>query len=159
LWKAAARFLLTAQEADGPEADLPGPDGKPSGEKARARGFGVLPGDPAELELTLDVLSALLLVREHAKLTGKLEKNVETALRDGFAWLGLHFTGYSNFRLLVCAKRLGMLSKRRFLGTLDWKAEGLKFIGFQEASRGYLVADAPRRVAFTLYFLSPRFLY
>jgi len=48
LWKAAAKFLISTQEKEGEEVDLLGPDGKSAEKKARARGFGVLPGDPAE---------------------------------------------------------------------------------------------------------------
>ncbi len=157
-WKAAAKFLISVQEKEGPEAEIPGPDGKPSGRKAKARGFGVLPGDPAELELTMEVMSALVLCAESGKASGPFRKEIDEALDSGWAWLGLKFKGFSNFNLLASAKRLGKLSARTHIGGVDWAAEGLKFIGFQDESRQYLVPDCARRIAFTFYFLSPRFL-
>ena len=158
IWKAAGNFLLTTQQEDGPPVDLLGPDGKASDKKAHARGFGVLPGDPPELELTMDVLSALHLVRENGKLSGKIAKEMDQAIDDGFAWLQLNFKGYQNFALLVCARRLGVISGRDHLGEFDWKQEGLKFIGYQKETRGYIAHDVARRIAYTLFFLSKRFI-
>lgn len=158
LWKAAGRFLLACQEESGPEVVLRKPDGTEGEEKARARGFGVLPGDPAGLALTFDCLSALHLVLEHGKPSGSDRKKLEAALRDGLAWIQVHFQGFSDFGLLVSVKRLGRLLGRDCFGTLDWRKEGRKFLGYQDQERGYLAPDASRRIGFTFFFLSPRFL-
>jgi hypothetical protein len=159
VWKSAGKFLLAVQEENGPELTLLGPDGKPTEQKAHARGFGVLPGDPAELALTFDVLSALHLVLTFGKASAKFTVEIEDAIRDGLGWLQLNFHGYPDFELLVSAKRLGHIADRQFIGELDWHAEGLKFIGYQDKARGFLAADSSRRIAFTFFFLSPRFLF
>ena len=138
--------------------DLLGPDGKSAGKKAMARGFGVLPGDPAELELTMKVLCALHRAREHGKLSGSLAKELDASIDDGFAWLQLHFKGFDRFPLLVLARRLGVIFGRDHVGTVPWKEEGLKFLGFQGGTRGYVGPDCSRRIACTLYFLAKRFL-
>ncbi|MHC4777037.1 MAG: hypothetical protein ACYTFG_00520 [Planctomycetota bacterium] len=158
IWKAAGAFLLTTREKEGPEVDLLGPDGKPSGKKIEARGFGLLPDNPAELQLTMDVLSALHLVRENGKLSGKIAKEVDQAIEEGLAWLQTEFKGFQNFEQLVSAKRLGLLSARDFIGEIDWKQEGLKFIGYQNETRGYIANDCARRIAATLFFMGKRFL-
>ncbi len=158
VWKAAAKFLISTQEEKGPETDAAGPDGKPSGKKVKALGFGVTPGDRAQLDVTLEVMSALHLCLEEAKAAGALKKEIDEAIESGWAWLTLHFKGYSDFGILAAARRLGTLSGRTHIGQLDWNQEGLKFIGFQDESRGYLSPDCSRKIAFTFYFLSTRFL-
>ncbi|MHC4600945.1 MAG: hypothetical protein ACYS47_18285, partial [Planctomycetota bacterium] len=158
IWKAAGAFLLTTQQKDGPAVNPLGPDGQPSDKEAHARGFGLLPGDPPELEVTMSVLSALHLVRVNGKLSGKIAKAVDRAIEDGFAWVQLHFKGYQNFAQLAAAKTLGAVSGRDRLGALDWKQEGLKFIGYQKETRGYIANDCARRIAHTLFFLSKRFI-
>jgi hypothetical protein len=158
VWDSAARLLLSMQEEKGPEADLLGPDGKPAGRKARARGFGVLPGDPAEVETTLDALSALHRAREHGKLPGKLKEEVERAIDDGFAWLQGNFQFYPTFTSLVSAKRLGVIAGREFLGELRWKEEGMKFIGLMDSKREFLGAECTRRIACAFFFMSDQIL-
>ena len=58
----------------------------------------------------------------------------------------------------MCAKRLGVISGRDYLGEIDWKQEGLKFIGYQKEKRGYIAHDCARRIAYTLFFLNKRFI-
>jgi hypothetical protein len=158
VWDAAVRFLLTTQEEGGPETDLLGPDGKPAGRKATARGFGLLPGDPAEVEVTMDALAALHRAREHGKLPGKLKEEVEKAIDDAFAWLQTNFCGYTTFPSLVSARRLGAVTGREILGGLKWKEEGLKFIALMDSKREFLGADCTRRIACAFYFLSDQVL-
>jgi len=147
LWARAADHLLDEQERKGPAVGRYDPN-SPYGEMAKdsARGWGYTRNTAATGSMTAGCLSALVICRSEllgsAAAPPALDGKILQAVRDGAAWLGLHFTVEENpgpagtpavkevwhYYYLYGLERAGVLSGLVLFGRRDWYLEGAQFL-------------------------------
>lgn len=143
VWLPCLRFLLGAQEEEGPEVTVSRffRDGKYERrqvEEAEARGFGYVLDRPPTGSMTSAGLCAMILCRNALSRSRTFRqsyrKKTERAIRDALAWLEEHYTidenvfagrawlNYYRFNL----ERAGVLLDQRYVGTRDWYEDGAR---------------------------------
>ncbi|MDH3590358.1 MAG: NPCBM/NEW2 domain-containing protein [Planctomycetota bacterium] len=141
VWLPALRFILKAQEQDGPAVEVSryfrsGRYVRRHVEKGKARGFAYqLDGRPTG-SMTSAGLCSLVLCQAALYRTQKYQENyrrrTRTGIRDALAWLEEYYdlsanpfygTAWLNYYLFNL-ERVGVLLDQRYLGTRDWYREG-----------------------------------
>jgi hypothetical protein len=155
-WARAADHLLDEQERKGPAvgrfepapATDAGYGAPPLREVAKdqARGWGYTAGTPATGSMTAGCLSSLAICRSELLGTtlwpAALDRKAVQAVRDGVAWLGLHFTVRGNpgpggapavhevwhYYYLYGLERAGVLTGLPLFERHDWYLEGAQHL-------------------------------
>jgi len=163
LWLKALHHFLDAQERKGPEVvrrerkegggDAYGPTTSAAG-RDRARGWGYGDGDPATGSMTSGGVSSLAICREECRgkqgFTGQDDAQAERGIRDGIAWLGLHFTVKENpgpkdapmgremwqYYYIYGLERAGILAGVAMMADHDWYREGAEYLVENQAQEG-----------------------
>lgn len=173
VWLRSLQHFLDAQDAKGaevPRFDPSGAAGKRSGDATsarvadHARGWGYQKDGSSYGSMTAGGVGSVVICRSELlgtpAMTKPLEARSETSLRDGLAWLGLHFTVRSNpgprgsmagpswhFYYLYALERAGVLAGVDWMADHDWYGEGAEYLcGVQSASGGWnptLLFDVP----------------
>jgi hypothetical protein len=174
-WRKAAAYVLAMQEKDGLDAPVwvqnetwePGEAEPPrfvEAAKARARGWGYLPGENELItgSMTAAGVTCLALVKERLWAMGKLDaglrRDIDRGLLDGLAWLSENFTVTENptpggasmwhYYYLYGLERAGVKTGSRFIGQHDWYREGAEhLLGAQLDTGGWKEADGTVRPA------------
>jgi hypothetical protein len=169
VWLPALRYVLRAQEKDGPKVSVSryfrsGRYVRRRTEKAKARGFGYQRRSRATGSMTSAGICSLILCRAALGRNPTFRQNyrekTRAALRDALAWLEEYYDiGVNPFRggtwweyYLFNLERVGVLMDQRYLGTHDWYQEGaerLLAVQAQDGSFGGGVINT----AFALLFL------
>lgn len=168
LWRAALRGLLLLQDVRGPEVELVEQTVRDryvmrSKTPAEARGFhynrrrkhgplgeNTLWEQPATGSMTTAGVAGIAICSEglwrSRRFTGAERKRVADAIRDGVAWLQVHFSVSENpehpaqrhhHYYLYGLERMGMIVGRRWVGDHDWYKEGADLLlARQEPVRG-----------------------
>jgi hypothetical protein len=88
---------------------------------------------------------ALSELRGRGALSGMLRKKSQTAMKDGLAWLDLHFTVQENpkrpdrrwhFYYLYGIERAAVLTSQRSIGKHDWYREGAEYLIANQSGDG-----------------------
>jgi len=153
-----AESYLRVQQKKGPrvelalvEADSEGKTGAKQMAEARGWPYYDHPLDPIYGSMTAGGLSSLVILDalrrrlNDSKYDARERARVKTALRDGWAWLQLHWTVKGNpthgrdwlYYFLYGLERCGMLDGVARLGEHDWYAEGATLLISNQTSGGY----------------------
>jgi len=141
VWLKVLRFLIGAQEKDGPRVQVSRYERRKNFiyrryENARARGFTyTLTSQPATGSMTSAGICALILCQQalyrNTKYQQSYKGKTRAAIRDGLAWIEEYYTVEENpFKsswwtyYLFNLERAGVLLDTRFIGTRDWYREG-----------------------------------
>jgi Prenyltransferase and squalene oxidase repeat len=141
VWEDALRAHLSLQEQEGPEVavrvnEVRGDYRVEWTERAHARGFGYTGQMAATGSMTTAGLSGLLICQSELwssrHFGGRSRQQTRDAIRDGFAWLQVHYTVDENpvsgaawhYYYLYGLERAGVLSSTRFVGGHDWYLDG-----------------------------------
>jgi hypothetical protein len=155
VWEKALRHLLQCQEPRGPEVirreRVDGGGGAYGSTtravgRDRARGWGYGDGDPATGSMTSAGVSSLAICRSELQGTPGFKKREDDeavqGIRDGIAWLGLHFTVTENpgppnapmaakrwhYYYLYGLERAGILAGVLLMAEHDWYREGAEYL-------------------------------
>ncbi|MHC4958304.1 MAG: NPCBM/NEW2 domain-containing protein [Planctomycetota bacterium] len=139
VWLPALKFLLGAQEKDGPRVLVSryitrGKFLRRRYERAKARGFGYQINTQATGSMTSAGLCSLILCHQALYRSGRntVSDRTRVGIRDALAWLeeyyeidenpfvGRNWWHYYLFNL----ERAGVLLDQRYIGTRDWYREG-----------------------------------
>jgi hypothetical protein len=185
VWTNAVRHYVEAQESSGPAVDSkeePGGPDRPVGPPyAFARGWcynafeAPLAGSGYKMtavtgSMTCAGLTALVLSVEGAgwqNLSDDLTFKVKDAIRDGLAWLDLHWTVESNtncseklwhYYFLAGLERAAALTASDRIGSHDWFKEGAAYLLDAQDEEGFWddpnCAGPVANTCFALLFLS-----
>lgn len=182
-WERALRHLLQCQERSGPEVirreRVDGGGGAYGSTtravgRDRARGWGYHDGDPATGSMTSGGVSSMAICRSELRGTPGFKRReddeAEQSIRDGIAWLGLHFTVTENpgpknapmgreswqYYYLYGLERAGILAGVFLMAEHDWYREGAEYLvrvqrkdgsWSQRALPEELPTDFPRDIA------------
>ncbi len=168
VWLPTLRFLLGAQEVEGPKVTVSryfraGKFMRRRTERALARGFGYQLNTPPTGSMTSAGLCAL--IQCQAALGSRtrfrpFRERTRRAVRDALAWLEEYYDLTKNpFRgrdwwtyYLFNIERVGVLLDQRYLGTRDWYREGAELLmGIQRKGGRFGAAEVD--TAFALLFL------
>ena len=145
-WAKAAEHLLDQQEKKGPAVARWEPGGRYAEVKDAARGWGYTRGTAATGSMTAGCLSSLVICRSELigtpAWTAAEDAKVVQSIRDGAAWLGLHFSVDHNpgpggvpavkevwhYYWLYAVERAGVLSGLSRFGRREWYPEGARFL-------------------------------
>jgi len=173
VWLPALRYLLGAQQREGPAVEVSryfrvGKFMRRRSERASARGFGyTLDGGPTG-SMTSAGLCALILCQQalyrNAAFQRGLKEKTRSAIRDALAWLEEYYEIAENpfgegsrwwYYYLYNLERAGVLLDQRYLGTRDWYLEGAELIlGRQSPDGAFGVNEkSTTDTAFALLFL------
>jgi hypothetical protein len=163
LWKRAMEHLLDYQEKKGPPVGRfePGSATDGSGHpvlyevaKDHARGWGYARNMPATGSMTAGCVSSLVICRSELLGTGahaaEQDRRAVQGIRDGVAWLGLHFTVSGNpgpagapamheawhYYYLYGLERAGVLSGLVLFEQRDWYLEGAQLLLDEQRDNG-----------------------
>jgi hypothetical protein len=152
-----AESYLRVQQKKGPrvelalvEADAEGKTGARQIAEARGWPYYDHPADPIYGSMTAGGISSLVILDALRRRLGdpkydaRERARVKTALRDGWAWLQLHWTVKGNpvhgrdwtYYFLYGLERCGMLDGVTRLGEHDWYAEGATLLISNQVSAG-----------------------
>ncbi|MHC4550646.1 MAG: NPCBM/NEW2 domain-containing protein [Planctomycetota bacterium] len=169
VWLPALRYVLAAQEGDGPAVSVSryfrsGDFERRRTERAKARGFGYALKSRPTGSMTSAGLCSLILCRAALRGRQNFEINwsgrTRAGIRDALAWLEEYYDLDVNpFRgrvwweyYLFNIERVGVLLDQRYLGVHDWYREGAEKLmavqGFDGCIGGNIV-----NTAFALLFL------
>lgn len=154
-WQRALDHLLQCQETKGPEVlrkerfegggDAYGTVTRAVG-RDRARGWGYFDATDATGSMTSGGVSSLALCRAELRRRNRINERddaaAERGVRDGIAWLGLHFTVTENpgprgapmhreawqYYYLYGLERAGILGGVALMGEHDWYREGAEYL-------------------------------
>lgn len=174
-WRNAGGHVLGLQESDGLDAPVwieneawePGEEQPPrfvEATRARARGWGYLPGENQLVtgSMTAAGVTCLAIVKERlwalGKLDAELRRRLDAGLLDGLAWLGENFTVTENptpggasmwhYYYLYGLERAGARTGARHFGRQDWYREGARhLLAAQQPHGGWKEADGTVRPA------------
>lgn len=161
VWVRAIDHLLIQQEDKGPAVGRYEP-GSDYGELAKdeARGWGYTRGTAATGSMTAGCLSSMVICRSELLGTpnypASLDAKVLRSIRDGAAWLGLHFTVEGNpgpagtpavkeiwhHYWLYGLERAGVLSGLVLFARRDWYLEGSQFLVDGQRDNGSWLGQA-----------------
>ncbi len=161
VWARAVDHLLGQQEGKGPPVGRYEP-GSAYGEMAKdaARGWGYTRGTAATGSMTAGCLSSMVICRSELlgapNYPAPLDAKVLQSVRDGAAWLGLHFTVEGNpgpagtpavkeiwhHYFLYALERAGVLSGLVFFVRRDWYLEGAQFLVDSQRDNGSWLGQA-----------------
>ena len=167
VWLKALRYILGAQEKDGPAVLVSryfkaGKFMRRRSERGKARGFGYQIGARSTGSMTSAGLCSLVLCHQalfRSSRYGNLREKTRTAIRDALAWLeeyydietnpfhGASWWDYYLFNL----ERAGVLLDQRYIGTRDWYQEGSEAFMRRQAKSGAVLAG-PVGTSFALLF-------
>jgi len=167
-WLPALRFLLGAQEAEGPEVVVSryfrhGRYMRRKVERAQARGFGYRLESRPTGAMTSAGLCSLVLCQQALERNGIFVHNFKRRTRDGvrdaLAWLEEYYDLEDNpFQpgawwayYLFNVERAGVLLDQRYIGTRDWYEEGSE-LPVNKQRRGGAVGGGVVDTAFALLF-------
>ncbi len=169
VWLRAAEQILDHQERRGPpvgrfEAAGVGQEGTGAGglreaAKDAARGWGYRGAMPATGSMTAGGVSSLVVCR--SELLGapgwgaEADRRAVKGIRDGLAWLGLHFTVAENpgppgamafheiwqYYFLYGLERAGVLAGVSLMERHDWYLEGARFLLGAQGDAGSWISD------------------
>lgn len=146
VWVDALAFLLGHQEADGPEVEVRANEVRGAyriewKEKAKARGFRYVAGrSPLTGSMTTAGAACLMICQSQLwksrKFGAEDRQRTRVGVRDALAWMQLHFDVTRNpgggpqwhYYYLYGLERLGILAHTRFVGKVDWYAEGAELL-------------------------------
>lgn len=173
-WIDAAQYFLRGQERDGPrierfEPRRPGETGTRTWD--RARGFGYYSPMPSRAggqpygSMTVGGISSLAIVQ--SELDGErgvpraLDRDIETGIHDGIAWMGRHFTVTTNpghqgwhYYYLYGLERAGRIAGVDWMGEHDWYGKGaLYLVEAQHVEHGGFWRDGGSDVLNTCFAL------
>jgi len=173
VWLPALRYLLGAQEREGPAVEVSryfrmGNYMRRRSERANARGFGyTLESEPTGA-MTSAGLCALILCQQalykNAAFQRAFREKTRSAIRDALSWLEEYYEIAENpfaegsrwwYYYLYNLERAGVLLDQRYLGTRDWYFEGAELILSKQGSDGSfgVVERNSTDTAFALLFL------
>ena len=150
VFRRALKYVLDNQEKSGPEVDLwtDNPAWSPGEErygrlipigKARARGWGYMPGSGATGSMTTAGIASLAIITERLRdqevLAPEERKGIDVALRDGVGWFSKRFAVDRNpgspswhYYYLYGLERAGDMLGLRYFGEHDWYREGAEVL-------------------------------
>lgn len=167
-WLGALRYVLGAQEKEGPDVRVSryfkqGEFLRRRTERARARGFGYTLSSKATGAMTSAGLCSLVLCQQalerNAKFQSSYRRRTREGIRDALAWLEEYYDLEQNpFQpsawwayYLFNVERVGVLLDQRYIGTRDWYEEGSKLLLGKQRKNGR-VAGGVTDTAFALLF-------
>jgi len=167
VWLRALRYLLGAQEKQGPPVEVSryfraGAFMRRRSESAQARGFGYRIGSRPTGSMTSAGLCSLILCRQALHRSARFQtvrKRTRAGIRDALAWLEEYYDVSVNpfygdtwwDYYLFNLERVGVLLDERFIGTRDWYREGSLALMKRQAPNG-AVRNGPVGTAFALLF-------
>jgi len=165
VWDSALKFILGAQEKQGPKMQVSryfrqGRYLRRRNERAQARGFAYTLGGRPTGAMTSAGLCSLVLCQAALRRSSATSPRIRAGIRDSLAWLEEYYAVDENpfhndawwTYYLFNLERVGVLLDQRFIGTRDWYKEGALLLLQRQASGGRFgsgVADT----AFALLFL------
>jgi hypothetical protein len=175
VWTQALDFLLSHQEATGPEVEIRANEVRGDyriewKEKALARGFRYVKaeggrGSPVTGAMTTAGAAGLLICQSQLwksrKFGAEARAKTRTAIRDAFAWMQKNFAVESNpglamahhYYYLYGLERMGILAHTRFVGKADWYLEGAEVLLFEQDPPGSWQEGNLVDTCFALLFL------
>jgi len=170
VWLDALEFLLGYQEQDGREVEIRvnevhGDYRIEWKEKAKARGFPYVPRSRPTGSMTTAGLACLLICQSELwgsrSFTTRLRERTRDAVRDGFAWMQLHYTVHENpemgrahhYYYLYGLERAGILAHVRYVGEADWYLDGAELLLAAQAGDGSWRLRGVVDTCFALLFL------
>jgi hypothetical protein len=167
VWLSALAGVLETQDAKGEEVELTwdevrGRYAVRQKEKVQTRPFRyrdgkkdgplgekTVPTSDATGSMTTAGVACVAICREalwgSRRFNGKLRKRTSRSMRDGMAWLQVHFSvttnpghpaGSHHLYYLYGLERMGMLADRRFIGSHDWYKEGAELLLSKQTAAG-----------------------
>ncbi len=145
-WRDALQHFVSSQETQGPAA-FAGPEmtsrkGSTGSRPTDAsRGWGYTEGGAAYGSMTAGAVGSVVICRSElvgtSGMPAGLDSRAEKSIRDGLAWLGMHFSVKTNpgppstmagpgwhFYYLYAVERAGVLAGVDWMGDRDWYGEG-----------------------------------
>jgi hypothetical protein len=171
VWQDALAFLLTYQDADGPEVSLRANEVRGAyriewSEKAKARGFRYATAkNPLTGAMTTAGAAGLAICQSELwksrKFGAEQRARTREALRDAMAWMQKSFAVTENpglgathhYYYLYGLERMGIVGHVRFLGPTDWYLEGAEFLLGEQAEDGCWQSGDVVESCFALLFL------
>ncbi|MGH7162148.1 MAG: hypothetical protein ACREID_01585, partial [Planctomycetota bacterium] len=152
-WLPALRYLIGAQEKDGPIVEVTryarrGEQLERRYEQAKARGFGYVLDDQPYGSMTSAGLCSLVLCQQaldrNSVFNQSYRDKTRSAIRDALAWLQEYYDLEENvFRgdswwlyYLFNVERSGALLDMRYLGSHDWYLEGAELLLAAQSADG-----------------------
>jgi hypothetical protein len=170
VWLRSLEFLLDYQQDEGEAVDVRGNEVRGEyrvewKETAEARGFPYRPNLEPTGSMTTAGVAGLIICQselwESRKFKPRLRRQTRDAIRDGFAWMQVHFdvtqnpnAGNANhYYYLYGLERMGILARTRFVGEFDWYLDGAQVLLSQQASDGSWWNDDVVQTSFAILFL------